>query len=64
MICDEKGDTYDKIEVILSKTKYNLAFYLEGGKESLKKTIAGQFDNKEGKESKDQPPGHKCRTCR
>jgi Rhodanese-related sulfurtransferase len=40
MICNEKGEDYDKIEAILEKSKTNRIFFLEGGKEGLKKAMA------------------------
>lgn len=40
LICNEKGENYDKIEAILEKSKTNRIFFLEDGKEGLKKAIA------------------------
>jgi rhodanese-related sulfurtransferase len=60
MIIDEKGKSYEKIEAILEKTKFNKAFYLEGGKEALKKLLAAKAES----EKERQSTGNKSKTCK
>lgn len=60
MIVDEKGESCEKVEAILEKTKFNKAFYLEGGKEALKKLLAAKTES----EKATQSTGSKYKTCK